>query len=91
VSGFRYQRSTRVLTRTFAGQVILAAPDGDAFEVLSGTARTVWELLEEARPLDEVVGLLAEAYGASPHDIASDVDNLLEELSRRGCLERLDG
>ena len=41
----------------------------------------IWTLLEESRPVDQIVAELGRLYDASEPDIRSAVDQLLEQLT----------
>ncbi len=84
-----YRRSPGVLSRTFSGEVILAAPGVDDFESLSATAGSVWQLLDEPRSLDEIVDALTVRYPNAGPTIGRDVESLIEHLAQRGLVERL--
>jgi hypothetical protein len=86
---FAYRRSRDVLSRSFAGEVLLAAAGVDDFESLSATAGSVWRLLDEPRSIDEIVGTLAERYPDAGPAIGPDVESLIEYLAQRGLVERL--
>jgi hypothetical protein len=84
-----YRRSPEVLSRAFAGEVILAAPGVNDFEMLSTTAGSVWQLLDEPRALDEIVEVLKARYPNAGPAIGPDVESLIEHLAQRGLVERL--
>ena len=54
--------------------------------VLNGTASDVWRLLDGDHTLDEVVRLLATAYGKQPEAIRADVERVVAELAEAGFL-----
>jgi hypothetical protein len=84
-----YRRSAEVLSRAFGGEVVLAAPGVDDFEMLSATAGSVWQLLDEPRSIDEIVDALSARYPNAGRTIGPDVESLVEHLARRGLVERL--
>jgi hypothetical protein len=90
MTGQRYRRSPAALHRTVGHEVLLAEADRDGFDVLPGTAASVWTLLEEPATLPELSHELARTYGTPVERIATDVEPLLDELVRRGWLERID-
>jgi hypothetical protein len=85
--GVRYRRSRNILSRTYANEVVLASPDDETFELLSGPAADAWTLLSETPSEAQIVQTLADAYGASKETVAKDIRVLLEDLQRRGFIE----
>jgi hypothetical protein len=85
----RFERCQAVFFRTIGQEVILAVPDESGFTHLSGTAFAVWHLLEVPRSLSELVGVLAESYGERRETVNADVRSLLDELVRRGLVEKV--
>jgi hypothetical protein len=90
MTGQRYRRSSAALHRTVGHEVLLAGADREGFDALPGTAASVWTLLEEPATLPELSDELARTYGRPVERIAADVEPLLDELVRRGWLERID-
>jgi hypothetical protein len=83
----RYRRSRNILFRAYAGEVVLASPNDETFELLSGPAADAWSLVSEARSQAQIAQALAEAYGAPEETVAKDIGVLLEDLQRRGLIE----
>ena len=77
-------RSTDVLVRSFAGEVLLASPSGGDVDHLQGTASVVWDLLDEPRSLDDLVDGLADAYRTPRSRVSHDVEALIGDLIARG-------
>jgi type IV secretory pathway TrbD component len=90
MTGQRYRRSPAALHRTVGHEVLLAGADRESFDVLPGTAASVWTLLEKSATLPELSDELARTYGTPVERIVADVAPLLDELVRRGWLERID-
>jgi coenzyme PQQ synthesis protein D (PqqD) len=86
----RFRRSPSVPWRTVGTEVLLASPGREDFDGLSGTSATVWHLLEAPRSLQELVELLADIYATSPEAIAGEVEQLVDELLRRGSIQQED-
>jgi len=53
---------------------------------LNRTARDVWALVDGECEIDELVAILARAYGTSPEAIGSEVRATLDALSEAGVL-----
>jgi len=83
------RRSPGVLSRRVGRDVLLAPPESEDFERLSETAASAWELLESPRTVSELIETLAALYEVTPATIALDVERLVEELLRRGAIERV--
>jgi hypothetical protein len=82
-----FRRSPEILWRAAGREVLLARPGREDFDRLSETGGLVWSLLEVPRTLEALVETMAEAYGLRPDAIAADVEGLIGELRRRGCVE----
>jgi len=54
--------------------------------VLNSTASDVWRLLDGEHGLDDVVRLLAAAYGTEPEAIRPDVERTVASLAEAGFL-----
>jgi Coenzyme PQQ synthesis protein D (PqqD) len=84
-----FYQSPRALTRTVEDDVLLASQRHEGVDRLSGTARTVWELLESPRTLESLLDALAGIFAAERGAIAADVESLLRDLEARGMVERV--
>ena len=67
-------------------QLVLWSPTERRLRVLNHTAASVWDLFERPQRQFELVEALAEAYGASPEMVESDVTVLVDELVEVGFL-----
>jgi hypothetical protein len=54
--------------------------------LLNGTASDIWRLADGAHTLEELVGLLAAAYGTDAAAIRGDVERTVRELAAAGFL-----
>lgn len=82
-----YMRTEDVLYRSFAGEVLLAAPRRNEVDQLKGPAADVWDLLDRPRTLPDVVEQLKKRYGGAPVDrVQDDVQALLDDLVERGWI-----
>jgi hypothetical protein len=84
----RYRRSPTALSREVDGEILLARPDRNDFDVLPDTAAGVWNLLVRPQTALGLAAELADHYEEPIDRIATDVSALLEELVRRGWVER---
>lgn len=69
------------------GDVGLYDPSTEEVVVLNQTASDIWRLCDGGSTLDEIVRLLARAYGAEPSTIREDVAIVVDQLRRQGFLE----
>jgi Coenzyme PQQ synthesis protein D (PqqD) len=68
------------------GDISLYDPATHNAAVLNGTASDVWRLLDGEHSLEEIVELLARAYGVEPAEIRADVERTVGELISSGFL-----
>ena len=87
MTGVRVRRSSDVLERTFAGEVLITNRHRGEVDRLEGTAAVVWALLDDPWSLDELIHVLADGYGADEREIERDVRVLIEELEGLGYME----
>lgn len=83
------RQSSAILTRRVGPEILIAPLDTEGCERLSETAASVWDLLESPRTFSELIATLAHLYSVTPAAIAADVENLIDELLRRGVIERI--
>lgn len=57
--------------------------------VLNGTASDVWRLCDGEQTFDQIVGLLARAYGRPADDLRPDVEATVARLIAEGFLPPL--
>lgn len=69
------------------GDISLYNPHTETVTVLNTTASDVWRLCDGDHSSDEIIGLLAAAYGVDRTAIATDVSSALEGLKRSGLIE----
>ena len=90
VDRVRFSSAPDLLSRSFAGRVILAAPGDEEIHSLSGTAGVVWELFDQPRTRSETSTILSEAFGVPLNEILPQVDDLIEQLVSRSLLRELE-
>ncbi len=78
-----------MLVRNVGGDVLLTAAGHADIDRLSGTAAAVWHVLDVPRAPGEVTRLVAEAFGQQERAVLADVEAFLDELQRRGWVERV--
>jgi hypothetical protein len=88
MSDDRYARAEDVLWRRAAGGImLLPLADPEIFE-LRGSGVYLWEALAEPTTLTEISRRLAERFDTTVEVVASDVENTLVELLRRGVVTK---
>ena len=82
-----YARGDNVLHRNAGSDVVVLLPgDGDV-HLLSGPAAVMWDLLAEARLLDDLIQEMAGLYGRPVDEIAPSVRGCLDDLATRRLVE----
>ena len=66
------------------GEVILLNLDDGAFFSLSGTAATIWPMIDGTRDRDDLLTDLRAIYDASVASIAGELDQFLAQLQEAG-------
>jgi coenzyme PQQ synthesis protein D (PqqD) len=87
----RVGRASGATFRVVGDEVVIAPPERDDFEVLSGTSVAVWELIEIPLTVPELSEVLASRFGAEAEVVERDVRELIDRLRSRGCVEVEDG
>lgn len=67
--------------------VVMSLATGDFFS-LTGTARSIWTLIDGRNDLDAISRALATEYGAEPAEIAADVAAFVHQLAANGLVSR---
>jgi hypothetical protein len=67
-------------------EIVIMRLDDGTFYALSGTAVTIWRLIDGKRDKAALITSAASAYGAVEDDIAADIDELLAQLKEAGLL-----
>jgi hypothetical protein len=76
-----------VLWRRSLDAVVLLPVGHDDVLTLAGTGPAVWELLAEWRTVENLVEVLATAYGAHAEVVEADLTPLLAQLRVSGVVE----
>jgi PqqD family protein of HPr-rel-A system len=68
-------------------EAIVVDPRQRSVHLLNETAARIWELLEAAHSVDDLVEALADEYeGASPEELRREVEAFVADLSGKGLL-----
>jgi len=82
----RLRRSPASLSRRVGDEVYLASPDRDGYDLLGGSAASIWMHLDRDASPQEVVASLAAQYGVAESSIEAEIRTFLEELELRGWI-----
>jgi hypothetical protein len=85
----RYRHAPNVLSRSFSGEVLLAAAGHDGMDRLTGGASELWTVLDEPGSLSEVVAILSDVHETLADDLQPQLDGVLSDLVRRGWIEEM--
>jgi len=67
-------------------EALLYCPATTKTVFLNETAALVWDLCDGARTVDEIVGLLRDAYPEAADTLAADVEDALRRFGECGAL-----
>ena len=81
-----WQWAGDVLARRSLDAWLVMAPGAGGPSTLAGSAAEVWELLDEPRPLAELVDTLAERYDVGEDELRTDLVAVLEDLRAKGLV-----
>jgi hypothetical protein len=65
--------------------VVMSLDSGDFFS-LTGTARTIWQLIDGTRDRSALLVALASHYDCEEAQIAGDLDGFVAQLSQAGLI-----
>jgi len=71
-------------------EIVFLIPKTDSYVALDAIGRRVWDLLDQPRPVAEVVDALLQEYEGVRDDVAGDVHGFLQELEREGMVRVVD-
>ena len=77
---------THVIETEVKGDLSLYDPKQERVLVLNGTATDVWLLCDGEQNLDQIVDLIAAAYGVSADGIREDVKTTVTQFVEEGFL-----
>lgn len=81
-------RASRLQWLETDGDVVALDEESLLYLSTNASGALLWQALARGTSRDELVGLLADAYGLEQDQAAGDVDRYLNELDGRGLLER---
>lgn len=89
----KYQRKPDVVARCVAGENLLIPVHGCTRSVytLNPTGCRLWDLLEQAQSTEDLANALVAHYRISREAAQQDVLAFLDDLTRMGLIDVLDG
>jgi hypothetical protein len=87
VSPIPTKRTDRFSETTIDGEVVIMSLENGDFFSLTGTARSIWELIDGVRSRDALLAELAATYEMPGVALAADVDAFLAQLAGAGLLD----
>lgn len=72
------------------GELILYSPSSEKVIYLNESSKLVWDLCNGELSVQNIIGLLADAYPESGQDIARDVHSILSNLVEGGAISLSD-
>lgn len=81
------KRTDQFSETTIDDEIVVMSLDSGDFFSLTGTARTIWQLIDGQRNRAALLAALADQYGCEEAEIAGDLDAFVTQLSRAGLIE----
>ncbi len=72
------------------GRISLFDPQSQEVSMLNDTASDVWRLCDGTSTLDQVIELVAKAYGVEPDAVGDEVKATVKTFHDKGLLARKD-
>ena len=79
-------RSDQVMVQELDGEAVLLDLASEAYFGLNHVGARIWQLIENAPALSEVLRVLCEEYDAPPASIEQDLLTLMAALSEAGLV-----
>lgn len=76
-----------VLFQEVSGEIVLLDLASEKYFGLDEIGARIWQLLHSGSSVGEVLDQLQEEYDVAPETLASDVSELLENLSEAGLIK----
>jgi hypothetical protein len=81
------QSSGRQTAADLGTDLAVLSLDTSVYYTLSGSARSIWEMLQEPTSVADIVGRLREHYEVEPERCRDEVLTLLDQLVAEGLVE----
>jgi hypothetical protein len=87
----RFRKDENLVTRSIAGETLIVPvrsgiADLDYIYALNEIGSLVWGLLDERRPVTEIVEAICSEYEVTPEQAAQDIGDLLSSLEAAGLI-----
>ncbi len=79
-------RHPQIASRVVEGQEIILYADSGEVTVLNDVGTRVWELIDGARSVDDIIGVIAGEYVVERAIAERDVAEFLQDLARREAI-----
>ncbi len=76
-----------MMTTRVGEEIYVLNPVRDQYTGLDDIGRRLWDLLEEATPVDSLCDRMAQEYQGDPRQIAADLMEFISDLHTEGLLE----
>ena len=76
----KYQRKTDAISGQLHDQLVMIDIDKGQYFALNTIGTRIWELIEDARTIEEICALLLEEFDVDPNQCKTDVEEYLEEM-----------
>lgn len=84
---YRYQPDTEVSYQRLEDATVIVHLGTGRIHHTNETGSRIWELLEEGRPLGEILGLLREEFETSPGQLEREVEEFIRQLSAEKMIQ----
>lgn len=88
MSGSLIKQTGKFSETSIDDEVVLLNLDDGSFFSLTGTAATIWPLIDGLRDREAIVTLLAATYDAAPETIGPELDRFIDQLIAAGFVAR---
>lgn len=86
----RYCRANRTVWRLAHDTALVRAAASNEVLVLAGAGSDLWQLFSEPLTIEQAARRLADSYGVPLEQVEQDIARLVDDLTSRRVLDRLD-
>lgn len=86
----RFSVSEEVLSQEVNGETVLLDLDGECYFGLNEVGTRIWQLLQSEQTLSEALNTLSGEYDVSRDQLESDLNELLDKLTKAGLVSLAD-
>lgn len=84
------KRSPTTAWKRLGSELLIVASDTNTLTVVNDTGARVWELIEQARTVDEIVAVIVDEFAVDEFAARADVERFLTSLERQRLVERVE-